>query len=332
MPPPRLNWMLSCLSRHRHSSEILLNCAPSFYRSSSSTSTANNPSPKRWFSLRPYFYVLLFGSLGYTAGKFVVYTIRPPAFPQPGSKEDSQLLRQLSHDVDSLQIVQRLRAKTQTQLNINESLHTDVPISNQDNDCDSELIEIVDPLSLSTFTGPSHGKRLLSQMTGLKGLGVTRTFWNPAARELISVLWIGGALAGWPGIAHGGVLATIFHEIGSAAMHLDRITASKKEAGEKSFRDPDSLTLTYLRPTNTDSFHIVRAKVVAEEEESAKPEMALEPGKDLVERRTRDDGRVRVNYTLEGLDGRVHVKATPAWESLPATEEKAMAKAKKSWW
>lgn len=145
-------------------------------------------------------------------------------------------------------------------------------------------------------------------------------------------------MAGWPGIAHGGVLATIFHEIGSAAMRLDRITAGKKEAGEKSFRDfrdPDSLTLTYLRPTNTDSFHIVRAKVVAEEEheeESPRPEMALEPGKDLVQRRTRDEGRARVNYTLEGLDGRVHVKATPAWESLPATEEKAMAKAKKSWW
>src|SRR5215472_1468525 len=110
MPPPRLRWKLSSLSRHHRSPEISLNCSPSSYRSSSSTSTANNPAPKRSFSLRPYIYILLFGSLGYTAGKFVLYSIRPPPFPKPGSKEDSQLLRQLVDDADDLQIVQQLRA------------------------------------------------------------------------------------------------------------------------------------------------------------------------------------------------------------------------------
>lgn len=141
-------------------------------------------------------------------------------------------------------------------------------------------------------------------------------------------------MAGWPGVSHGGVLATIFHEMASAAMHLDRTTVSKKEVGENRFRYPDSLTLTYLKPTNTGSFYIVRANAVAgeEQEKSQKPEMIVGPKKDLVERRKSDDERVRVNCTLEGLDGRVHVKATPIWDSLPATEAKAMAKAKKRWW
>jgi hypothetical protein len=141
-------------------------------------------------------------------------------------------------------------------------------------------------------------------------------------------------MAGWPGIAHGGVLATIFHEMGSAAMRLDRITTSKKEVDENGFGDPESLTLKYLKPTNTGNFYIVRSNVVAgeEQEENPTPEMVLGLGKDSVERRTRNHEWVRVNCTLEGLDGKVHVKATPVWKSLPAAETKAMTKARKSWW
>ena len=141
-------------------------------------------------------------------------------------------------------------------------------------------------------------------------------------------------MAGWPGVAHGGVIATIFHEMGSAAMRLYHISTSKGEAGESDFRDPDNLTLTYRMPTNTGGFYVVRAKVVAgeEREESPMPETLMGPGKDLVERRVRDDGKGRVNCTLEGMDGRVLVKTTPVWESLPAIEAKVAAKAKKGWW
>jgi len=141
-------------------------------------------------------------------------------------------------------------------------------------------------------------------------------------------------MTGWPGVTHGGVLATIFNEAASAAMRLNQTSTSKREAGKSDVKDPESLSLTYLRPTNAGGFYIVRAKVVAgeEQEERPKPETGLGAEKDLVERRTRADGKVRVNCTLEGLDGKIHVKATPVWESLQAMEAKAMAKAKKSWW
>jgi hypothetical protein len=69
-----------------------------------------------------------------------------------------------------------------------------------------------------------------------------------------------------------------------------------------------------------------------EQDESPMPETFMGPGKDLVEKGTRDDGRRRVNCTLEGMDGKVLVKARPVWESLPVTEAKAAAKTKKSWW
>jgi hypothetical protein len=29
---------------------------------------------------------------------------------------------------------------------------------------------------------------------------------------MVAVIWIGGGLAGWPGVAHGGAIATIFEE------------------------------------------------------------------------------------------------------------------------
>jgi hypothetical protein len=41
-------------------------------------------------------------------------------------------------------------------------------------------------------------------LSGIPGLGVQRAVWN---------IWIGPRLSGWPGIAHGGAIATIFEEL-----------------------------------------------------------------------------------------------------------------------
>jgi acyl-coenzyme A thioesterase PaaI-like protein len=50
-------------------------------------------------------------------------------------------------------------------------------------------------------------------MAGIQGLGIQRAFWNSETRELVAVIWVGPRLSGWPGIAHGGAIATIFEEI-----------------------------------------------------------------------------------------------------------------------
>ena len=62
-------------------------------------------------------------------------------------------------------------------------------------------------------TGKQVTRTLTQQtMAGTRGLGVQRAFWNAATRELIAVVWFGGALSGWPGLAHGGAIATVFDE------------------------------------------------------------------------------------------------------------------------
>jgi acyl-coenzyme A thioesterase PaaI-like protein len=53
---------------------------------------------------------------------------------------------------------------------------------------------------------------ILSSLSGTRGFGVQRAFWNAETREMVAVVWIGGGLTGWPGVAHGGAIATVFEE------------------------------------------------------------------------------------------------------------------------
>jgi len=50
-------------------------------------------------------------------------------------------------------------------------------------------------------------------LAGSQGLGIQRAFWNAETREMVAVVWIGGALSGWPSLAHGGAIATIFEDV-----------------------------------------------------------------------------------------------------------------------
>ncbi|KAJ9635383.1 hypothetical protein H2199_008386 [Coniosporium tulheliwenetii] len=59
-----------------------------------------------------------------------------------------------------------------------------------------------------------------STLPGSRALGhfgprtVQRTFYNPSTRELVQAVWLGGALSGWPGVVHGGAIATVLGEAG----------------------------------------------------------------------------------------------------------------------
>lgn len=64
------------------------------------------------------------------------------------------------------------------------------------------------------FGRENGGKEgILGVMSGTRGLGVQRAFWNAETREMVAVVWIGGGLAGWPGVAHGGAIATVMEEV-----------------------------------------------------------------------------------------------------------------------
>lgn len=56
-------------------------------------------------------------------------------------------------------------------------------------------------------------QRLIKESTaGARGYGVQRVFWNEATEELIVVIWFGQGTTGWPGIAHGGGIATLLKD------------------------------------------------------------------------------------------------------------------------
>ena len=119
-------------------------------------------------------------------------------------------------------------------------------------------------------TGPLGGARALG--------GFQRIFYNKETGECVTVVWFGGAIAGWPGVTHGGATATIMDEsLGRCAIKL--------------FPDKTGVTanleLSYLKPIVTNSFYIIRAV----------------PMEGHTERKGWIGGR------LETLDGRVCVEA-----------------------
>jgi len=90
-------------------------------------------------------------------------------------------------------------------------------------------------------TGPLGGARGLG--------GFQRVFYNEESGECISVVWFGGAVAGWPGVVHGGVIATILDEsLGRCA-----IKQFPAKTGVTA-----NLELSYLKPCITNTFYVVR--------------------------------------------------------------------------
>lgn len=148
-----------------------------------------------------------------TTSAYLGYMVRnfasPPPLPLPGTQEDELELQALSADIDALPVVKSMRAQTY-------HLHSDTPLPEAGKvaahvgwvelDIKRHITESKDDWGKKTrtLTGES--------MAGFKGLGVQRAFWNAETGELVAVVWIGSSLSGWPGLAHGGAIATIFED------------------------------------------------------------------------------------------------------------------------
>lgn len=93
-------------------------------------------------------------------------------------------------------------------------------------------------------------------MGGSRGLGgYQRIFHNASTGEFVSVVWIGGALAGWPSIVHGGLIATVMDE----SMGRCAIAKFPARTGVTA-----NLDFNYRAPAVTNAFYVVRAWPVAE--------------------------------------------------------------------
>lgn len=119
---------------------------------------------------------------------------------EPGSQDDLRILQSLDADIDELDIVREFRKQSY-------SVHTDMPLTSA---ADLNAPKAWQEIELGKSGMERSG--LLKSMSGTRGLGVQRAFYNPETREMVAIVWIGGGLAGWPGVAHGGAIATIFEE------------------------------------------------------------------------------------------------------------------------
>jgi acyl-coenzyme A thioesterase PaaI-like protein len=189
------------------------------------------PPPHQKRSLRPYIYATLFFILGSSIGRYAAYVVAPPPLPAPGSREDEILSSTIETMASKLPVVQKLNADPNN----------------------------VSWPAYSTFSEEEKPRRITSgALGGARGLGGYQHIWhNRQTGEFISVVWIGGALAGWPGVAHGGLLATVLDEsLGRAA-----IATFPVKTGVTA-----KLEVTYRRPTVTNAFYVVRTRPMTEEE------------------------------------------------------------------
>jgi hypothetical protein len=153
-------------------------------------------------------------ALGITTGLGARHFAAPLGLPEPGSREDEIILDSLRRDIDALEIVQSLRSQsynlhTDTALRSGPGLTSSPPGSSRKISAYKGWLEL--DLDLGRENAGKRG--ILGVMSGTRGLGVQRAFWNAETREMVAVVWIGGGLAGWPGVAHGGAIATVMEEV-----------------------------------------------------------------------------------------------------------------------
>ncbi|KAF2830024.1 hypothetical protein CC86DRAFT_286080 [Ophiobolus disseminans] len=245
--------------------------------------------------------------LGVTTGLGARQFAAPLGLPTPGSPEDKLILQSLSKDVDRLDIVQSLRKQS-------FNLHDDTPLTGS-GDSDTAKVKGWVEVDVDFAKGEeAEGKKgILDVLSGTRGFGVQRAFWNAETREMVAVVWIGGGLAGWPGVGHGGAIATIFEEA------MARMVRGPVGAIEPIHR-PTSTTITYAKPTYALDFYILRAsfsqphlpQTEPPPESEAEPTKSwlgrLSPQKDLT-KQVESTQSAEITGTLESIKGDLCVRA-----------------------
>ncbi|KAI5195257.1 hypothetical protein E4T39_08314 [Aureobasidium subglaciale] len=251
----------------RSSSARSLQCVRQIRRASTLESKPNSaPS-----LLRKYRGIILWTSIGLavggTTGTIVSHTIAPPPHPLPGTHEDGVLMQDLNTRIDSEFKVKVLRGKCTA---VAASLRGDEGVWRE-----------LDPKTLD-------GSLVNDSLAGARSLGVQRVFWNEKEHELVAVVWFGGAMSGWPGVTHGGGIATVLADKMALAARLAKGIAPAQDSSVGP-SEPTRLDLTYKKPTYANAFYVVRAVPKYGAFESSSP----------------DD--MEVEAQLETLDGKVCV-------------------------
>lgn len=214
--------------------------------------------------------------------------------PAAGSREDDILMDDLNKRIEEEFKVKVLRGKC---LGVTKALQGR----------EAGWVEIV-----PAAEGKQGRSALVEELQGAKGLGVERIFWDREEQKLVGIVWFGGSLSGWPGVTHGGLLATVLQEKVALANTLAHPTSSttRYSSAAKPQRlpgtgdhakmsrpsdvpaEPAQLSIDYQKHTYANHFYTVRVVSSYEVENVRIP---IEGAEWIV--------------TLETMDGKVCVKA-----------------------
>ncbi|KAK4461375.1 putative mitochondrial membrane protein FMP10 [Cladorrhinum samala] len=194
--------------------------------------TPNQSKDRKGSRLAPrLIFAAAFLLLGSFAGSSARLLVSPPTPPEPGSEEDEYTISVLHDQASKLPIVKQLSSDPAWE---SWNAYNTLP--------------------------PGHRRSHIAAgaLRGSRGVGgYQRIFYNKDTGELISVIYFGASTIGWPGVVHGGCLATILDEsCGRAAFKqwggLTGVTAS--------------LTLQYKKATLANGFYVIKVKPRAEED------------------------------------------------------------------
>lgn len=213
----------------------------------------------RWVS------AAIFLLLGLTTGTAFRAVLSPPPPVLTGSELDKALTADIRAAAAQLPVVKRLLSDPEW-----SSFH-------------HEAYEGVPPEARAQriTTGPLSGSR---------GVGAYQhIFHNNATGEVVAVVYLGTGLIGWPGVVHGGAIATLLDE------HSARAALKDLAAGGGGGLLTASLDIAYKRPTLGSAFYVLRARAV--------PEEGLAPAE-----RGKRGRKVWVDATVETVEGKTCVQ------------------------
>ncbi|KAJ6003179.1 hypothetical protein N7451_005726 [Penicillium sp. IBT 35674x] len=158
-------------------------------RHASTAAPQTSSGRSRW--TRRLIYASIFGALGVAAGGVLDSKISLP--PQPGSPEDEIFMKEIQRVYErGLPIVQELR-----------------------NNPDYEESGVYQGMP---ETSKAH-RLTSSALAGSRGIALQRVFSNDKEKKVVSVVYLGPGLEGWPTMVHGGALGTVIDEnMGRAAI------------------------------------------------------------------------------------------------------------------
>ncbi|KAI1261555.1 hypothetical protein F5Y18DRAFT_419508 [Xylariaceae sp. FL1019] len=271
----------------RSTSAAIPNVSRTEYRPPTSESPSGQtqpPLPRR--RRRGLYYAVVFLLLGTTGGTFLRLTVAPPALPPQGSDEDQYLQAKIQAAGAALAIVRELSADPSWTSWDAYAGVSRTPVDGRISHAETRIT-----------SGP---------MAGSSGLAFQRIFHNISTGEVVTVVYFGAGLAGWPGVVHGGAIATVLDE----SMGRCAILRFPARTGVTA-----NLDLSYRAPTLTNNYYVIRSQPIVTETD----EVVAADGS------RRSDRKLWTQARMETVKGKLCVEAKALFVVPKALQLKPLA-------